>query len=108
MTNKSDSKLEAGFARLEDLVPGVSVAGVAGDVPVRVIATRWFGGNSVLLTYQDGHGRTDQTVLGRDRESSLSLIKAGRTRAFDGEPEAWRLAAEALIVRPQGISRRFC
>ena len=99
MTNESDSKLDAGFAKLEDLVPGVSVAGVAGDMPVRVIATRWFGGNSVLLTYQDGHGRTDQTVLGRDRESSLSLLKAGRTRAFDGEPEAWRLAAEALRIR---------
>ena len=99
MTNESDSKLEAGFAKLEDLVPGVSVAGVAGDMPVRVIATRWFGGNSVLLTYQDGHGRTDQTVLGRDRESSLSLLKPGRARAFDGEPDAWRLAAEALRIR---------
>ena len=69
MNGESESKLEAALAKLEDLVPGVSVAGVTGDEPVRVIDLSWHGSNFITLTYQDDHGRTDQTVLGRDRES---------------------------------------
>jgi superfamily II DNA or RNA helicase len=99
VSGESESKLEAGIAKLEDLVPGVSVTGVTGDEPVRVIDLSWHGSNFITLTYQDGHGRTDQTVLGRDRESSLNVVKPGRTRAFDGDPVAWRLAAEALRIR---------
>ena len=64
-----------------------------------MIDLSWHGSNFITLTYQDGHGRTDQTVLGRDRESSLNVVKPGRTRAFDGDPGAWRLAAEALRIR---------
>lgn len=86
-------------ARLEDLVPGVSVSGVAGRPPVDVVAVRWQGGNFVVLTYRDPQGRTNQAVLGRDHEAGLTLVRSGRTRAFDGDAGAWRLAAEALRIR---------
>jgi hypothetical protein len=86
-------------ARLEDLVPGVSVSGVVGNLPVDVVAVKWQGGNFVILTYREASGRTDQTVLSRDREAGLTLVKSGRTRVFDGDADAWRLAAEALRIR---------
>ncbi len=95
-----ESPLEAALhARLEDLVPGASVAGVLGPGVVDVVAVQWHGANFVTLTYRDTHGGTAQAVLGRDHEPRLQLDTAGRTRAFDGDAEAWRLAAEALRVR---------
>jgi len=94
------SRFEAALAaRLEDLVPGVRVAGAVGNTTVDVISTRWQGGNFVILTYADPHGRTGQTVLGRDHEAGLTLVASGRTQAFDGDADAWRLAAEALRIR---------
>ncbi len=102
MTEQGDqpSALETALgARLEDLVPGVSVSGVVGNLPVDVVAVKWQGGNFVILTYREASGRTDQTVLSRDREAGLTLVKSGRTRVFDGDADAWRLAAEALRIR---------
>lgn len=98
--DKEPSAVEAELrARLEDLVPGVSVNGVTGSHPVDVVAVRWHGANFITLTYCDAHGRTDQTVLSRDHEAGLSLGKTGQVRPFDGDAELWRLAAEALRIR---------
>jgi hypothetical protein len=95
-----ESPLEAVLrARLEDLVPGASVAGVVGPGAVDVVAVQWHGANFVTLTYRDSYGGTAQAVLGRDHEPRLQLGTSGRTRAFDGDAEAWRLAAEALRIR---------
>ncbi len=85
--------------RLEDLVPGASVAGLAGPHAVDVIAVQWHGANFVTVTYRDHVGAPAQAVLGRDHEPRMSLATAGQTRAFDGDPESWRLAAEALRIR---------
>lgn len=94
------SALESSHAaRLEGLVPGVSVAGVVTDVPVDVVATQWHGANFITLTYRDSHGAIAQAVLGRDHQAGLRLTRAGRTRAFHGDADSWRLAAEALRIR---------
>jgi hypothetical protein len=85
--------------RLEQLVPGARATGVAGDRPVDVVAVKWFGANFVEVTYRHEHGGTGQAVLGRDQEARVRLEQRGRTQAFDGEPDAWRLAAEALRIR---------
>lgn len=45
-------------ARLEELVPGVSVTGIAGSAPVDVVSVRWAGGNAIVLTYRDAHDGT--------------------------------------------------
>ena len=84
---------------LEALVPGVRVRGVAGTGPVDVVAVRWIGSNYVELTYRDHHGELGQAVLARDDEPRINLESAGRTRAFDADADAWRLAAEALRIR---------
>ena len=84
---------------LEELVPGVTVTGVIGPTPVDVVSTRWAGGNAIVLTYRDAEGRTGQSVLRRDHEPNLRVARPGLTRAFNGDAEAWRLAAEALRIR---------
>lgn len=86
-------------ARLEDLVPGVTVSGLVGSLPVDVVAVRWHGANFITVTYRDPRGQTDQAVIGRDGEAGLVLGKTGQTRPFDGDAELWRLAAEALRIR---------
>ncbi len=53
----------------------------------------------MIVTYRDVHGMTAQAVLNRDREPGLSVTLSGQTRAFDGDAESWRLAAEALRIR---------
>jgi superfamily II DNA or RNA helicase len=95
-----DSPTEAALrARLEQLVPGVRVAGVAGAHAVDVVAVKWHGSNFMTLTYRDDHGATGQVVLGRDQEPRLRVGTRGRSHALDGDAESWRLAAEALRIR---------
>jgi superfamily II DNA or RNA helicase len=94
------SELETAFgARLEDLVPGVSVGGVVGSGSVDVVSVKWAGSNAIVLTYRDPHGNTGQSVLRRDHEPSLRVAQPGLSRLFNGDAEAWRLAAEALRIR---------
>lgn len=85
--------------RLEQLVPGSRASGVAGDHVVDVVAVRWFGANYIELTYRHDHGGTGQAMLGRDHETRIRLEQRGRTHAFDGDAEAWRLASEGLRIR---------
>jgi superfamily II DNA or RNA helicase len=85
--------------RLEQLVPGSRVSGIAGAAPVDVVSVKWFGANFVEVTYKHDHGQTGQAVVGRDHEARIRLEQRSRSHAFDGDPESWRLAAEALRIR---------
>ena len=86
-------------ARLEELVPGVRVEGLAGQQPVEIVQAKWMGDNAVLVTYNDAYDRTAQAVLRRDHEPSLRVASPGRMRPFDGDAQLWRLAAEALRIK---------
>ena len=88
----------ADSVRLEDLVPGVEVLGVFGAQPVSVIQVEWHGQNFITLTFKDQSGKTDQVVIGRDKEPSLRVTSSGTGPAFDGDPESWRIGAEALRI----------
>ncbi|WP_354253523.1 helicase-related protein [Arthrobacter sp. UYEF21] len=59
----------------------------------------WIGSNYLTVTFSDQQHRIQQAVLGRDKESGMTLARNGKTRAFDGDAGAWRLAAEALRIR---------
>ncbi len=84
--------------RLEDLVLGIEVLGVVGAFPVAVVQVTWHGQNFITLTYKDHTGKTDQVVLGREKESSLRITSTATGHAFDGDPESWRIGAEALRI----------
>jgi len=100
LEKQTESALEAGLrVRLEELTPGARILGVSGSSPVDVVAVQWHGANYITLTYKDAHGDTHQGVLGRDQEAQLRMEASAQTRAFDGDAESWRLAAEALRIR---------
>ena len=84
---------------LESIVPGVRLLGVSGTGSVDVVSTKWFGSKFLQVTYRDAQGRPGETMLRRDDESRLRLEQVGRTRPMDGDPEQWRLGAEALRIR---------
>jgi superfamily II DNA or RNA helicase len=96
----NDSPLETAHAfRLESLTPGARVEGLRLHAPVDILAVRWHGGNVVTVAFKDAAGAIDEAVVTRDREASLRLVASSSVRAFDGDGESWRLAAEALRIR---------
>lgn len=64
-----------------------------------VVSVQWHGSNAITLTYRDDVGSVAQTLLYRDVEPSLIVEQAARSYAFDGDPNLFRLAAEALQIR---------
>jgi len=84
--------------KLEDLTPGVVVAGVVPKADVTVVAVRWYGSNAINLTYRTDNGPGEQ-VLYRDDEPRLSIRRASAAYAFDGDGALFKLAAEALRIR---------
>ncbi len=86
-------------ARLEELTPGARVRGIVVNSAVSVIDVTWHGGNALTLTYREDAGNVAQTLLYRDAEPALVVERAARAYAFDGDPDLFRLAAEALRIR---------
>jgi superfamily II DNA or RNA helicase len=86
------------MTRLEHIVPGSRIRGIAGDEFVEVLAARSFGPDAVEVTYK-ASGRVDQTVLFRSSESELELATPSRRFGFDGDGHLLRLASEALRIR---------
>ncbi|APF36459.1 RNA helicase [Chelatococcus daeguensis] len=84
--------------RLEEIVPGARIRGIAGTQFVEVLAARSFGPDAVEVTYKL-NGAVDQTVLFRSSESELELAELTRRFAFDGDGHLLRLASEALRIR---------
>ena len=72
---------------LEENTPGTRVRGIInGDVVVEGV--QWHGSNALTVTYKDDTGRTDQRLLYRELEPSLSLVQVSRAYAFDGDRHA--------------------
>jgi superfamily II DNA or RNA helicase len=89
--------------RLEDLTPGAVVSGVTSNGLVTVVAVKWYGSNSVNLTYRTDAGHVADQLLYRDYEARLELRKASAAYAFDGDGHLFKLAAEALRIRMAGL-----
>ena len=86
------------MARLEELVQGVSVAGVVAGEPVQVVAVRWFGSAGLSLTYRHGDGRVAETLLYRESEPTLLVDSGDASWSFDGDGRLFRLVAEARRI----------
>ncbi len=84
--------------RLEEIVAGSRIRGIAGGEFVDVIAARSFGPDAVEVTYKSTGG-VEQTVLFRSSETELELASPSRRFAFDGDGHLLRLTSEALRIR---------
>lgn len=87
------------MAKLEELTPGVVVAGVVAGETVTVVASRWFGTAGLSLTYRHGDGRVAETLLYCDAEPTLLIDGTGSGWTFDGDGRLFRLAAEARRIQ---------
>ncbi|MFJ5599931.1 helicase-related protein [Micromonospora parva] len=88
--------------RLEDLSPGLRVAGVIPGETVSVLAAQWHGSDAVELTYKTLDGGLRQQVLFRADEPKLSLSDTG-SRPFDADAQEFRLVAEAQRISLAGL-----
>ena len=84
--------------KLERIVPGIRLSGVAGDAAVEIIATRAYGPDAVEVTWKGPDGLGDR-ILYREDERRIQEVAPGRRYAFDGDGQAFRLASEALRIR---------
>ncbi len=92
------STMEATATRLEDLTPGASVGGLAGEDPVTVEAVTWYGTNALNVVYRDGRGRVSDQVLYRDDEARLAIATAGAPWSLDADGALLRLVSEAQRI----------
>ena len=65
------------MATLEELTPGAVVRGVVPGESVTVVASRWAGSRSVVLTFRTDAGRVDEQVVYRTQEAELTLDERG-------------------------------
>ena len=84
--------------KLERIVPGSRLSGIAGDGVVEVVATRSYGPDAVEVTWRGPDGLGDR-ILYREDEPRIREVSPGRRWAFDGDGDAFRLASEALRIR---------
>ena len=84
--------------KLERIVPGSRLSGIAGEVAVEVIVARAYGPDAVEVTWRGPDGLGDR-ILYREDEGRIREVSPGRRYAFDGDGHAFRLASEALRIR---------
>jgi superfamily II DNA or RNA helicase len=80
--------------KLEELVPGLRVAGLVPQETVQVIFAQPYGTDTVEVTFKSFSGAISQRVLFRKDEAGLSMTHAG-SRPFDGDPADFQIVAEA-------------
>lgn len=85
--------------KLEQLRPGALVAGVVPGALVTVIGAQWRGPDALELFFQDGAGRADSQLVGRDDEARLEAGDESNGRLFDGDGARFRLVCEARRIR---------
>lgn len=59
---------------------------------------KWYGTDSLKLTYEDASGRADNRLLYRDDESQFDIETEGRPWSFIGDSGLFRMVAEARRI----------
>src|SRR4051812_16088009 len=91
------------MSNLEDLKPGLRLAGVIPGQNVSVIAVQPHGTDAIELTYKTAEGNLGQRVLGRDAEKKLAIAHA-EARPLDAIAADFKLVAECQRIKLAGLS----
>lgn len=86
------------MARLEEITVGASVIGLAGNVPVSVVAVKWHGSNALTVTFRSVNGNVAEQILYREDEERLNIADSGLPWSFDADADLLRLASEAYRI----------
>ena len=84
--------------KLESIVPGSRVSGIAGEAAVEILSARAHGPDAVEVVWKGPDG-LDERILLRDDEPRLRMAAEERRFTFDGDGHLFRLALEALRIR---------
>jgi superfamily II DNA or RNA helicase len=85
---------------LKDLTPGTVVEGLVPGRPVTVVGVTPHGAVGSTIVFRDeSTGAVDQRLVFASDEHNLRIISGGRTWAFDGAGDLFRLASEAHRIR---------
>lgn len=87
------------MARLEDISIGSTILGIVHNQRVEIVQTKWFGDSALEIYYKDQQGRTGNTILFRDVESTLELASTALPWGFDGDADLFRLTTEARRIQ---------
>ena len=88
--------------RLEDLVPGVSIAGLLPGVEVTLVHAGMHGTQACTLVYRTPDGGFGERVIYGPDLVGLS-IGSGSRRPFDADADEFKLAAEVQRIQLAGL-----
>lgn len=87
---------------LEELKPGLRVAGLIPAEVVTVIFAQWHGTDALELTFKTTGGALSQQVVFRKDQDKLSVAQTG-SRAFSAPATDFKLVAEAQRITLAGL-----
>lgn len=85
------------MARLQEIVPGSRVRGIAGDAPVTIKAAEWHGDAVLTVTYKTDQGALGESTLYAFYEDQYTVEK-GCAWTFDADADDVRLVSEAYRI----------
>lgn len=86
------------MARLEDIIVGSSISGIAGNQLVNVVAVKWYGNAVLDITFKDSKGQLASQLLYREDEERLSVKDNNLPWSFDADANLFRLTSEAYRI----------
>ncbi len=86
------------MARLEEITVGCNVSGLAGNMPVNVVAVKWYGSAVLEITFKDHKGQLASQLLYREDEVRLDVADGSLPWSFDADANLLRLASEAYRI----------
>ena len=86
------------MARLEDITVGANVIGIAGNMPVSVVAVKWHGTNAMTVTFKNAAGNVAEQILYREDEERLDVGDNSLPWSFDADANLLRLTSEAYRI----------
>ncbi|OMC31100.1 helicase [Mycobacterium colombiense] len=87
---------------LEELKPGLRIAGLIPAEAVTVIFAQWHGTDALELTFKTAAGTLNQQVVFRKDQDKLSVAQTG-SRGFSAPATDFKLVAEAQRITLAGL-----
>ena len=84
--------------RVENIIPGLSLAGLEPGIIVTVMAAVPIGSGSAQVIYKLPDGTIRERLIGAADIGTLAIATTERPWSFDGDGEAFKLAVEAKRI----------
>ena len=86
------------MSRLEDLVVGAKVDGLANNETVQIVGVKWYGNAVLEVTFKNSRGVVANQLLYREDEARLEVQEDNLPWSFDANGDDVRLASEAYRI----------